>query len=86
MIKETGGVSDIMNAYGTVAKGNVEFFFIVGKQVGKCDALPIILDELGDGCVYSVVCASVMLQIVLTFERKKVCRVRGVIGVVALEC
>jgi len=75
-----------MNAYGDGAKGNVEFFFVIGKPVEKLDALPIILDELGDGCVYSVVCASVMLQIVLTFERKKVCRVRGVIGVVALEC
>jgi len=66
VIKETGGVSDIMNAYGTVAKGNVEFFFIVGKQVGKCDALPIILDELGDGCVHGWVFASFVSRNVLT--------------------
>ena len=86
MIKETGSVGDIMNAYGNVAKGNVQFLFVIGKPVETLDALPIILDELGDGCVHGGVCASFVSRNVLTFERKKVCRVRSVIGVVALEC
>jgi len=64
----------------------VEFFFVVGKPVEKLDALPIVLDELGNGCVRGGVCASFVSRNVLTFEGKKVCRVRGVIGVVALEC
>jgi len=63
----------------------VKFFFVVGELVEKLDALPIVLDEFGDGC-YCGVCASFMSRNVLTFERKKVCKVRGVIGVVALEC
>ena len=40
MIRETGSVGDIMNACGDVEKGNVEFFFVVGKPVEKLDVLP----------------------------------------------
>ena len=50
----------------------------------KLDALPIVLDKFGDGC-YGGVCASFMSRNVLTFEGEKVCRIRGVVWVVAFE-
>jgi len=51
----------------------------------KLDALPIVLDKFRDGCDGGV-CASFMSRNVLTFEGEKVCRIRGVVWVVAFEC
>ena len=63
----------------------MKFFFVIREPMEKLDALPIVLDKFGDGC-YGGVCASFMSRNVLTFEGEKVCRIRGVVWVVAFEC
>ena len=56
-------------------KGNVEFFFVVGKPVEKLDVLP---SHRG----LRVLCVSKCINL----RKKESVQVRGVIGVVALEC